>query len=81
MITACGPDCGWCGRCSRGPRQSTTCADCGAVFPRRRDEAFLIGALCDVCCDRRDAYTDALEQRLRMAAARLPVPAQKKESA
>ena len=86
MITACGPDCGWCGHCTRGPRRTVCCGDCGAEFAPRREDGFLIGALCDWCCDQRDAHTSALEERLRderllrMASAALPFR-QKKESA
>jgi hypothetical protein len=38
------------------------CTDCGRVCE---------GGLCDECCDRRDAHTDALE--VRMAKADLPL--------
>lgn len=48
------------------------CTDCGRVFRNRPDET---GALCDECCDERDAHTSALE--LRMAKARLKVDAAK----
>lgn len=42
------------------------CTDCDREFMNRPDET---GALCDECCDDRDAHTSALE--LRMAKASL----------
>lgn len=43
-----------------------TCTDCGRDFRLRPDET---GALCDDCCDQRDAHTSAVQ--LRMVTARL----------
>jgi len=40
------------------------CVDCGRVFRNRPDDT---GALCDECCDERDAHTDALEIRMAKA--------------
>ncbi len=69
---ACSANCGFCGRCARGPRANATCSDCQAPFFKGRED---FGSLCDACCDRRDAHADA--QELRMAKADLPAAARK----
>lgn len=62
---ACSAGCGYCGRCSGGPRCNATCPDCGEPCWIGRDDT---GSLCDACCDRRDAHSSALELRLMVAA-------------
>lgn len=54
---ACGPGCGFCGRCSGGPRANATCSACREDFYKGR---FDIGSLCDDCCAARDAHAEAL---------------------
>ena len=58
---ACSSWCGYCGRCSSGPRANAECSDCQAPFWKGRDD---VGNLCDDCCTARDAHTDALERRM-----------------
>lgn len=58
---ACSSGCGYCGRCDRGPAANASCSDCGDLFVKGYDD---VGSLCDVCCDQRDAHTEALERRL-----------------
>jgi len=48
------------------------CTDCGRDFRNRPDET---GALCDECCDERDAHTSAYQ--LRMVTVRPPAAAVK----
>jgi hypothetical protein len=57
---ACSPSCGYCGRCSSGPRPTATCGDCRADFVKGYHD---VGSLCNACSDQRDAHTDALELR------------------
>lgn len=52
---------------SRNHGAPVHCTDCDRAFVNRPDET---GALCDECCDARDAHTSALE--IRMAKASLP---------
>lgn len=49
---------------ARNHGDPVTCTDCGLVFINQPDET---GALCEECCADRDAHTDALELRFRMA--------------
>jgi hypothetical protein len=51
--SACGPDCGWCGGCTDGPRDAVkfSCAKCGDdVWVGRREEVG-IHVWCDRCLD------------------------------
>lgn len=64
MSNCCNADCGWCGACTSGPRLNATCSDCHEDFHKGRDD---VGNLCDACCARRDAHTDALQLRMAKA--------------
>jgi hypothetical protein len=61
-MSACSPNCGWCGACTSGPRPNATCSECRADFWKGRDD---VGDLCDDCCDRRDAHTSAYQLTLK----------------
>jgi len=49
---------------------NATCAECGTDYAAACDGA---GGLCDPCSDAHDAHTSALEVRLAMLPAGLPV--------
>lgn len=47
-------------------RPNATCVDCGTDYSRAENDP---GTYCDGCSDRRDAHTDLLQRRLKMATA------------
>lgn len=61
--SACGPDCGYCGGCTSGPKIVGRCTRCDGPYFTMENT---ISGLCDVCLDRdHDEVRIARETRCR----------------